>query len=184
VSKPKKGKKGKKQAQQEPKTPPPTYIPSVRTPATTAEIETESSTPLPPSSASSPATPAQITQAIASSISHEEEDGAILHTISVSQMCFKIGRITIPPAIALAINGLTHAKGYSLSNPPPNWTAMKQVRDMKKFLSGGWKEVEEKDRWWEEALGGEVEERRRRNLEILQGGKGMLEGVKDIIYSH
>ncbi|KAG6846619.1 hypothetical protein H0H93_012814, partial [Arthromyces matolae] len=32
-----------------------------------------------------------------------EEDGAILHTITVSQLCFKIGRITVPPALVLAL---------------------------------------------------------------------------------
>lgn len=39
------------------------------------------------------------------------------------------------------------------------------------FLKGGWRNVPKGDRWWEKALGGAVEERRKRNLESIEGMK-------------
>lgn len=181
VSKPKKGSKRSKKM--ESKTPPPTYAPSIRTPASIEEVETAAPTP-DPESAPMTATATEISKALTSS-AYEEADGAVLHTISVSQMCFKIGRITIPPTLVFAINGLYHLKGHSLANPPPSWSEVKKIKDMRKFLTGGWRDVKNQTNgptWWEEALGGEVEEMRRKNLAIIEGGKGMLEGVKDIVY--
>ncbi|KIJ89474.1 hypothetical protein K443DRAFT_16074 [Laccaria amethystina LaAM-08-1] len=59
-------------------------------------------------------------------VASEEPDGATVHTIALSQMCFKVGCITVPPAIVLASNGFSvpSEEGlipYSLSNPPPHW---------------------------------------------------------------
>ncbi|KAJ7438948.1 hypothetical protein B0H11DRAFT_2103477 [Mycena galericulata] len=50
----------------------------------------------------------------------EEEDGAVVYTIIVSQLCFKHGRITIPPALVLAANGFYAGPAESLANPNSN----------------------------------------------------------------
>ncbi|KAJ7429803.1 hypothetical protein B0H11DRAFT_2211868 [Mycena galericulata] len=51
----------------------------------------------------------------------EEEDGAVVYTIVVSQLCFKHGRITIPPALVLAANGFYAGdNSESLGNPNSN----------------------------------------------------------------
>ncbi|KAG6860221.1 hypothetical protein C0995_015618 [Termitomyces sp. Mi166 len=127
-------------------------------------------------------------KAVAASLSSQPEpDGAILNTISVSQCCFKIGRITVPPAVVLAVNGFSvpaspHADGspavpYSRSNPPPHWAQAKAVmsrsaggskRKLQELFKGGWRDVPEAERWWDAAMGGAVEEKRRKGLEVLQ----------------
>jgi hypothetical protein len=89
-----------------------------------------------------------------------EPDGSIVNTVAVSQMC-----ITVPPAIVLAVNGFAAHAGvpHSHANPPPHWSEHVQPlmsplhggsRDkFRHFLSGGWRELPEGDRWWEHALG-------------------------------
>jgi hypothetical protein len=72
-----------------------------------------------------------------------ELDGATVHCVGVSVMCFKIGRITIPPAIAMACEGFTRrptpsddgapVAGYSATNPPPSWTKHAQKLRSQKF---------------------------------------------------
>jgi hypothetical protein len=125
-----------------------------------------------------------------------EEDGSILHTIVVSQCCFKMGRITIPPALVLAANGMTGARGYSHATPHPEWIneARKlravseggSLRTLRKFLTSGWKEVQEaarkegKKAWWDEAMGDEVEETNRRNLAFVEGLRFGMEGARTI----
>ncbi|KAG6815511.1 hypothetical protein H0H93_009617, partial [Arthromyces matolae] len=132
-----------------------------------------------------------------------EEDGAILHTIGVAQLCCKIGRITIPPAIVLALSGFSMAppppsslstpdgdfasqpeskttppQRYSHTNPPPHWLEAKRIqarthggsmRKLRAFFKGGWKDVPVEERWWDIALGGEVEEGRKKAMEMLDG---------------
>lgn len=49
----------------------------------------------------------------------DEEDGAVVNTIAISQVCFKIGRITIPPAVVMAMNG---ASGLSTSSRRKRYT--------------------------------------------------------------
>lgn len=110
-----------------------------------------------------------------------EPDGATLHCVAVSVMCFKHGRITVPPGVALACEGLCTppeggAQAYSHANPPPSWTqhaqalrTEKNVKEYVKFVRGGWKEVPEGQRWWEEALGGEVERIRAERIGPLNG---------------
>ncbi|PPR04891.1 hypothetical protein CVT26_012712 [Gymnopilus dilepis] len=115
--------------------------------------------------------------------SSQEPDGSILHTIVISQLCYKIGRITVPPAVVLGVNGFTGTSGYSLSSPHAEWTEAKKVmskpiggspRKLKQFLTGGWRDVPECERWWETALGEEVEKQRLRNLGLIEGlRKGM-----------
>jgi hypothetical protein len=134
----------------------------------------------------------------------EEVDGATLHCIVISQLCFKLGRITVPPGLVLAISGFCappppspsgdSAQAYSRSNPPPHYTHVQSFfssptsRKNTHFLRGGWKDVPEAERWWVEALGDVVEEQRRANVEGLVGtGNGPLgllkkgmDGVKTV----
>ena len=131
-----------------------------------------------------------------------EPDGSILHCVHISQTCFKMGRVTIPPALVLATNGFaapppggpstTPGGGpappaaYSHANPPPHWERVKALRcpphgNMKtfaSFLKGGWREVPEGERWWETALAGPVEELRKRNVNALNNIRNGMEVVK------
>ncbi|KAG6879273.1 hypothetical protein C0992_003948 [Termitomyces sp. T32_za158] len=127
-------------------------------------------------------------KAVTASLSSQHEpDGAILHTICVSQCCFKIGRITVPPAVILAANGFSApappladgspAIPYSRSNPPPHWAKAKAVmsrplggsiRKLQELFKGGWRNVPEAERWWDVAMSGVVEERRKKGLDVLQ----------------
>ncbi|KAF5377997.1 hypothetical protein D9757_010690 [Collybiopsis confluens] len=93
------------------------------------------------------------------------EEHVTLHTVCVSRVCFKHGRITVPPAVLMATNGVSvhpwelagaqsstsEQPKYSPSNPPPTWTSEskklilksmggspKQVRE---FYRGQWREV-------------------------------------------
>jgi hypothetical protein len=155
-----------------------------------------------------------------------EPDGATLHCVSISQLCFKHGRITVPPAIVLAGNGYcayptsstemddnktkiesdgTYANGepttsttnkiplpartskspppipYSKTNPPPHWSHIRSLRIQRKnyvtFLREGWKDVREK--WWEDAFDG-LDERRMRNLMIVQGLRDGIVGARGV----
>ncbi|THU99272.1 hypothetical protein K435DRAFT_964523 [Dendrothele bispora CBS 962.96] len=128
--------------------------------------------------------------------STEEPDGAILHTVALTRVCFKMGRITVPPAIVLATNGLSRPpppslggmsnplkSSYSPSNPPPHWDIVKSIaskpcggslKAMQQFYRDGWKLVPKGEKWWEQALGGPVEQQRRERLELLSHvGMGM-----------
>ncbi|KAF8631503.1 hypothetical protein AX15_002367 [Amanita polypyramis BW_CC] len=126
-----------------------------------------------------------------------EPDGATLHTIAVSRLCFKLGRITVPPGLVLALNGFsarpTHAEdpsaSYSHENPPPSFKKAKELmskiyggspKRLREFLKGGWKEVPEgsEERWWETTLGGYVEERRKSGLAAMEKLKKGVEGSR------
>lgn len=124
---------------------------------------------------------------------HVEPDGATLNCVIVNALCFKIGRITIPPALVLAADGFAappagaNARAYSSENPPP---AMEQVRklygddptDMRKlqaFYSGGWRGVSEGDRWWDQALEG-LEERRKAGIEVVGSLRQGMEDVRSL----
>jgi hypothetical protein len=133
-----------------------------------------------------------------------EPDGAILHCVAVSQICFKRDRITVPPAVVLASEGFTKPCGdtdadsvdgasagvrsYSHTNPPPNWIKSQLVRvpphgsmdNFRAFYRGKWREVPEGERWWEDALGGSIEAKRRANLEILESLKLGLERARTL----
>ncbi|KIJ12451.1 hypothetical protein PAXINDRAFT_101242 [Paxillus involutus ATCC 200175] len=124
-----------------------------------------------------------------------EPDGAILHCVAVSLVCFKYGRITIPPAVVLGTEGYTKPpcpdsgmSAYSHANPPPNWVKSQAIRvaptgnmaNFQAFLKSGWRDVPESERWWEEALGGPVEEKRQANLGILESLKFGLERARSI----
>ncbi|KAG5350367.1 hypothetical protein C0989_011323 [Termitomyces sp. Mn162] len=200
VTKPsKKGKKTPKTVKQ------PTFPSNVDTNGTlfNASLRTDNQI----STTSSPAEPTDSSlrtsdalKAVAASLSSQPEpDGAILNTISVSQCCFKIGRITVPPAVVLAANGFSvsaspladgsPAVSYSRSNPPPHWAQAKAVmsrpaggskRKLQELFKGGWREVPEAERWWDAAMGGAVEERRKKGLEVLQSLGLGIAGVRNL----
>ncbi|KAJ7198409.1 hypothetical protein C8J57DRAFT_1545634 [Mycena rebaudengoi] len=119
-----------------------------------------------------------------------EPDGAVLYTVSVSQLCYKQGRITVPPALILASNGFYaspdastavttfNVNGRSGDNksPPAVPAALARrargdpvdARDGEVFC-GRWRDVPEGGdggrgggRWWEEAFAAcEVERKAR-----------------------
>ncbi|KAF8870820.1 hypothetical protein BD779DRAFT_1680805 [Infundibulicybe gibba] len=137
----------------------------------------------------------------------DNTDDEVLHTIAVSQLCYKFGRITIPPALVIACNGFSappspvaangsalsdgsasQPAAYSHANPPPHWGQVKAVmskpaggntKALAALLKGGWRDVPENERWWDHALAG-VEERRKSNLEILGMLRGGMEGLRAI----
>ncbi|KAI6030091.1 hypothetical protein EDC04DRAFT_2712989 [Pisolithus marmoratus] len=134
-----------------------------------------------------------------------EPDGSVLHCIAVSQLCFKQGRISVPPVVALACEGFCKPPPhpvnvgaesgfmptkYSVSNPPPHWAKVQAMRvpptgsmkRFKEFLVGGWKTNAEDmgNKWWEEALSGPIEETRKKNLEVLHALRAGMESVRGI----
>lgn len=170
---------------------------SLRTPAdATSNTDTPSSyTPI---DASAQETSAALKAAAASLVATEEPDGATLHTIAVSEVCFKIGRITVPPALAIAANGLSAPPSefgsslveYSKTNPPPHWAKAKAVmsvpaggstKALKELFTGGWRNVPESERWWDQALSGVVEQRRKARLEAVSVLRSGMEGAKTLI---
>ncbi|KAI6143375.1 hypothetical protein BKA82DRAFT_4185482 [Pisolithus tinctorius] len=121
-----------------------------------------------------------------------EPDGSVLHCIAVSQLCFKQGRISgfcKPPVDSSAESGAVPRR-YSASNPPPHWAKVRAMRvpptgsmkRFKQFLAGGWKTSAEEtgDKWWEEALSGPIEEKRKKNLEVLHALRARMEGVRGV----
>lgn len=126
----------------------------------------------------------------------DEEDGATLHCIGISECCYKINRITVPPVLVMACEGFSappqissskaggiRFEPYSHTNPPPHWTHVRSLRptnDLRKlqaFLKGGWREVPEDQRWWETAFAG-IEEKRKLNLESIKGVHDGMEAAK------
>ncbi|KAF7369248.1 Peptidase A1 domain-containing protein [Mycena venus] len=93
-----------------------------------------------------------------------ESDGAMLYTVAVSQLCYKHGRITVPPAIVLAANGFyaapaadsTLTSSSAGGGYPHYWPAVRTLTAsmpaLAKFYAGGWRDVPEGGRWWEDAF--------------------------------
>lgn len=138
-----------------------------------------------PSSSQSVLSPATTEIIAAARLRTEEPDGAVLNCVAISETCFKIGRITVPPSIALVMNGISQpSQGapYSHENPPPYWNNVKELisdpKAIRAFLSGGWRDVQPAERWWEHALTGSIEQTRKTNLELLDGLRGSMEGAK------
>ncbi|EJD06307.1 uncharacterized protein FOMMEDRAFT_16925 [Fomitiporia mediterranea MF3/22] len=95
-----------------------------------------------------------------------------LHCVAMNEICVKRGRLTVPPALAIA------AAGCGVSHD--RWEALKKLRKgkgMKELLEGGWKNVPEGERWWDEALH-EFEGERVKRLSILKGIREGLESTK------
>ncbi|KAH9921628.1 uncharacterized protein B0H18DRAFT_1086079 [Fomitopsis serialis] len=120
---------------------------------------------------------------------HVEPDGATLNCVIVNALCFKIGRITIPPALALAVEGFCTPGEvqYSPSSPPPFWAEVQKLRGedptdlrkLQKLYAGGWRDVPEDQRWWEKALEG-LEERRKVGMEVVGALRRGMEGVRSL----
>lgn len=76
-------------------------------------------------------------------------EGATLHAVAVSQYCYKLGRVTIPPRVALIACGF--------GDPTrKRWERLQQIRDapdgerkIKQILRGGWKDHEVWGDFWE-----------------------------------
>ncbi|KAK7001719.1 peptidase A1 domain-containing protein [Favolaschia claudopus] len=137
-----------------------------------------------------------------------EPDGALLYTVSVSQLCYKQGRITVPPAVVLASNGFyagssppspsslnstststgesgtgeyikptlpaSFGSGKGDTRPrPPYWDKVRELAEsmprLGRFFAGGWRDVPEGERWWEEAFAGCESERRERLVPFVGG---------------
>jgi hypothetical protein len=123
-----------------------------------------------------------------------EPDGAILHCVAVSYICFKHGRITVPPGIILPFEGFSKppstasAAPFSSVNPPPHWKKAQALRvapsgsmpAFAKFLKGGWRDVPEDERWWEHVLDGPIEEQRKANLKVLDSIRKGMEGARSV----
>ncbi|KAJ7351358.1 hypothetical protein DFH08DRAFT_98818, partial [Mycena albidolilacea] len=162
-------------------------IPSLKTPAT----------PLPASGVATPAInginnengsaqPDAVSRALLERAARAtEDDGALLYTVTVSQLCYKQGRITVPPALVLASNGFYAAPPSSAAAAPshgqsktryttaggrgadpPYWPAVRaataSMPALAKLYAGGWRAVPEGERWWEEAFAACEGERRER----------------------
>lgn len=126
-------------------------------------------------------------------LTQDEGDSEILHTLAVSQLCFKLGRITVPPALVLAMNGFCTpleepgSPAYSHVVPPPHWAHVQSLlslpnggspKAMRKLLVGGWKDVPNHDRWWDQALDGVTDKQRRFRLKALGQLRSGLESIK------
>ncbi|KAF8507778.1 hypothetical protein JB92DRAFT_2815093 [Gautieria morchelliformis] len=98
--------------------------------------------------------------------------GAVLHCTAVSRLCGKIGRITIPPAIAIATTGFG---GISPSKfgEIQSWRFHDHGKRIKAFYAGGWRDVPEGERWWEDTLGGDIERKRLDRLRRLPAMVGI-----------
>lgn len=112
----------------------------------------------------------------------EEGPNETLHCVSVSQLCFKVGRVTIPPALALA------SAGFGV--PADRWSEVKRHRQsraqresgmpsMRELLAGKWRDVPEDKRWWDDAVKPFEAERVKRLEALLKLREGM-DGVKNI----
>ena len=92
-----------------------------------------------------------------------------LHCISMNEVCFKSGRVTVPTALVLA------GAGCGLS--PEKWAEVKKLRSggqMRELVAGGWRDVPESERWWDQAML-QFEKERVRRLHVL---KGMRDGLE------
>jgi hypothetical protein len=130
------------------------------------------------SGASTSGTSSSRAAAIAAAAIAPEPDGATLHCVSVNVVVFKHGRITVPPALALAGEGLgttsvhgmearTHALALGLNG-------------MRELYLGGWRAVPEGDeRWWDAAMKG-LEGRIEKRVGKVRGVREGLEGALQV----
>ncbi|KAJ3992962.1 hypothetical protein F5050DRAFT_1578589 [Lentinula boryana] len=141
--------------------------------------------------------------------SHPTVPDSKLHTIAVSRICFKVGRITVPPAIVFTTNGLSLSSSspspfavakFSHANPPPSWTehglyliAKTHNGDeakLREFYRGAWRNTKEatdgkdtnKLEWWDLAMGigTPADDTRKARLEVCRMLVGGMEGVKEM----
>ena len=120
-----------------------------------------------------PASAAAVAAAVA-----PEPDGAMVHCVSVNVLVFKHGRITVPPALALAGEGLgatpaqgTEARARALALG---------LNGMRNLYLGGWRAVPEGDeRWWDVAMKG-LESRVENRVGKVKGVREGLEGALQV----
>ena len=209
MTKPKKGKgkgkggAGKKKPSPEPTPSPPSGGAPTASVHTATGLQTGTVSPLPPDAQA----------AAAQLLERGEPDGATVHCLAVSEIVCKVGRITVPPALMLAVDGFSRAPPspssssdpsvsasatppapYSHTNPPPHMAHVRAMlgtgaaalddtrglRALRDFVASGWRAVPEGERWWEDALGGEVEERRLRGLGAMHALRRGLEEARTI----
>ena len=126
-------------------------------------------------------------KAVTAGLRGEANNAKLLHTIVISQLCFKVGRISVPPGLVLAVNGFTGAAGHSLANPHPEWDDAQQTmsisiggspKKLKELMAGGWRDVPESQRWWDKSLGEKVEAQRLRNISVIERLRRGLENAR------
>lgn len=73
--------------------------------------------------------------------------GSTLHAVAVSQYCYKLGRVTVPPRVALTACGF---------GDPKRWERIVKIRDapdgertMRQILRGGWRDREVWGDFWD-----------------------------------
>ncbi|KAJ7692548.1 hypothetical protein B0H17DRAFT_982075, partial [Mycena rosella] len=106
-----------------------------------------------------------------------EADGALVYTVTVAQLCYKLGRRTVPPAVIMAANGFSAplsasaaldipdtpsssldtpspSLGTAVRTPPAHWAETRALRAsipaLTAFYAGGWREPA--GQWWRGAL--------------------------------
>ncbi|KAF5320554.1 hypothetical protein D9611_010687 [Ephemerocybe angulata] len=134
-----------------------------------------------------------------------EPDGSLVHTVVVAKLCFKAGRLSIPPSIVLASNGFntpTSSRRVTLSSSldsrpqlalPSHWAKLKRIASpthggsiakLYAFYRGGWRDAQDvntgSELWWETALGGYVEVHRSAALTDLRGLQEGLECARSL----
>ncbi|KAJ3907520.1 hypothetical protein F5879DRAFT_795448 [Lentinula edodes] len=134
--------------------------------------------------------------------SSEDEKDIILHTVAVARCCYKLGRITVPPSVLMATNGvcvyphevtmteldptfsgpLDKYSGFSVESPPHTWTHHARnlalnPRKLREFYKGAWRQ--DPTRWWDSAMGagGPVEKKLKERLGIC---KQLFEGMDGV----
>jgi hypothetical protein len=72
---------------------------------------------------------------------------ATLHAVAVSQYCFKMGRLTVPPRVAFIASGF---------GDPARWERLMTIREqpggakeIRKLMQGGWKDTETWGDFWD-----------------------------------
>jgi hypothetical protein len=124
----------------------------------------------------------------------EDQEDVTVHCIAVSEVCFKIGRITIPPALVFSSDGMTTVPSSIVANgtpsqesrtsAPPHWDHVRKLRlDKDKFvrlMTGGWRDVPNGEKWWEDAFKGEGETKRLANLEALEVIRNGMNAVETL----
>ncbi|KAI0318657.1 hypothetical protein OF83DRAFT_1056532 [Amylostereum chailletii] len=180
--------KGKKRASTttDPTTParegPP--FPSMHTPASGL------TTPLPVAPSTHTGDAQSAMRSLAAGVGSVEPDGAIVNCVSVNELVFKHGRITVPPMLVYAFDGMCipapdKPQTYSHANPPPHWENVRALkaqgeRATREFLRGGWRDVPEGERWWEQAFAG-GRETIAQNLARVRGVREGVDGAKLVV---
>lgn len=119
-----------------------------------------------------------IARAAAAAARDTEPDGATLHCISVNVTVFKYGRITVPPALVFASEGLaaTYAQGVAARARAVELGE----KGMRELYCGAWRAVPKgPERWWDVAMDG-LEDRVERRVARVIGVRAGLEGALEV----